>query len=214
MMLSLMFFVVVTSLSVFSCSLSFRREESNSFLLEDGKLIADCFDKDPNECLSLLATHQSVNKLHLKEFVFDEEHMKQFSDTICQLQDLTLSQCEINDELASLLTFPRGLKSIRLERLNLSFNGIQSILDKLTPSLESLEVVDCLVSEFSKKKPLIKSSSSKASLNLSRFSHLKTISIDNLDENFNSCNFLLSLSSFPLERICLLYTSPSPRDRG
>ena len=70
---------------------------------------------------------------------------------------------------------------------------IQSIIDKLSSFLESLEVVNCLNIEPSQTELL----------DLSKFSPLKTISIDNLDNSFDSNNLLFSLSLLPLERIKL-----------
>ena len=197
------FLAILTKFPVFLYNSFISKVDPNSFLLENGKLVADCFNKDPSECLSQLATHQSVNKLHLKGFMFNETNVKNFFNTFSQIQDLTLDRCNINDELASLLVLPSGLKSIRLERLNLTSKGIQSIFDDLYLLIESLEVVDCLNDELSQWDPTTNSSSSEASLDLSKFSRLKTINISNLNRNFNSYHFLLSLTLLPLERIKL-----------
>ena len=201
----LFFFVAVTNLSVYWCSPSVGKTNSNAILIENDKLTVDCFKEDTSECLIQLELYESIKKLHLKGFVFDEVNVKQFSNAICkmQLQDLTLYQCDINDELVSQLTIPSDLKSIRLERLNLSLKGIQSIIDKLSDSLESLEVIDCLVSELSQHKLPSDSILLEASLDFSNFSHLKTICIDNLNVNFDSLHLLLSLTMLPLETIKL-----------
>ena len=167
----------------------------------------DCLNKPCAEDLSQLLDCESVNRLYLKEFVFDEISAKQFSDTFSKLQHLTLDGCGINNELISILTLPFSLKSIRLERSNLTSKEIQSILDKLSPSLESLELIDCLVSKFSHQELQSDSTLPKESLDLSRFSHLRTISINNLGDNFDSFNLLLSLPMLPLENIKLSLVS-------
>ena len=214
-MLLFVFFAVVTNLSVFWCSLSVGRADPNDRLFENRKLTAECFNKDPNECLLQLATYKTVKKLHLIGFIFDEGSIKQFSQTICgmKLLELTLDSCDINDELISPLVPPSGLKSIRFERLNLSSNGIQSIIDKLapppvfvpikSPMLESIEVADWSISKCSKKKLSISLFSQKVSLDFSKFRYLKNICLCNLDENFDSYHLLLSLKSLSLERIKL-----------
>ena len=101
------FFVTIASLSAFSCSLSSVQDEHDNFLFEDGKLIVDCFNKDSSECLSKLATYQTVSRLHLQGFMFDEGNVKLLSNVICKMQlpHLTLDGCEINGELASLFLF-------------------------------------------------------------------------------------------------------------
>ena len=162
----------------------------------------NCLNNSFAEYLTQLGECKS-DTLHLKGFVFNEINAKQFSNTFSKLQHLTLDGCGINNELISLLTLPSGLKSIRLERLNLSSKEIQSILDKLSPSFESLEVIDCIVSEFSHQELQSDSTLPKESLDLSRFSSLQAISINNLGDNFDSFNLLLSLSMLPLEKIKL-----------
>ena len=198
-----LFFIAATIFHFFWCCHSTENKVSNNFSFEDGKLVADCFNEDSNECLIQFTTYQFINKLHLRGFVFDEENIKQFSKAICnmQIQELTLAQCDISDELISLLTLPFNLKSIRLERLNLSFKGIQSTISKLRSSLESLEIVGCLVSKLPQEEPLINSTSQKVSFDFSKFYHLKNIHVDNLNENFDSYRLLLSLSWSSLERI-------------
>ena len=79
----------------------------------------DCLNNPFAEYLSQLGECES-DTLNLKGFAFDEISAKQFSDTFSKLQHLTLDGCGINHELISLLTLPSGLKSIKLERLNLT----------------------------------------------------------------------------------------------
>ena len=179
--------------------------DSNTFPFEDGKLTANCSNKDSDECLTQLTTYKSVNKLHLEGFVFNEMNIKLFSNVICEMhiQELTLDQCNINDDLVNLLILPSGLKSIRLVDLNFSLVGIQSILDKLNHLLESFEVVDCLRMEVPQQKASTNSMVRKESLDLSRYSNLKTISIENSSKDFDSCNLLLSLTKLSLEKIKL-----------
>ena len=205
MLFLILFFIAITNLSIFWCSHSVYKIDSNSFLFEDGSLIVDCFNRNSCECLHQLITYKFVNKLYLKGFVFDEENTKQFSNILCKmpLQYLTLSQCNINDELMSLLVLPFGLKLIKFERLNLSAEGIQNIIDKLPLSLESLEIMDCLYSKFSRQALSTNSSLPKILLDLTGFSSLKNICINNLNYNFDSYHFLCSLLSLPLERIKL-----------
>ena len=64
-------------------------------------------------------------------------------------------------------------------------------------------MVDCLVSELSHQESSINSTLQKVPLDFSRFSHLKTISINNLMYSFDSYNLLLSLPMLQLERIKL-----------
>ena len=168
----------------------------------------DCLNEPLAENLSKLSDCESVNEVYLKGFVFDKENVTQFSGTLSKLQDLTLCECDINDDLVNLLVLPSGLKSIRLERLNLSFNGIHSVIDKLSPPLgspllESLEIIDCLIKQFPQQKRTIIWSSQKLLLKFSSFCHLKNICIDNLNDNYDSYHLLLSLMTLPLERIKL-----------
>ena len=184
----------------FWCNPSGGKVESDTFLLEGGILTAVFSGKCSGKCLYQQSTDNSPSKFYLQGFMFDERNVKLFSNAICemQLQELTLDGCGINDELASLLVLPSGLKSVRLERLNLSPNGIQRIIDKLISSLESLELINCLFGES-----ITNSTVKKESLDFSRFSHLKSICIENLEKNFDSYQLLLSLSLLPLERIKL-----------
>ena len=197
-------FAAVTSFPAFWCSLSIGKVESDTFLFEDGNLSAVFSGKCSGKCLFQQSTNSSPSKFYLQGFMFDERNVKLFSNAICevQLQELTIDGCYINDELASLLSFPSNLKSIRLERLNLTSSGIQSILDELPPSLESLEMVDCLDIESSLRK----------SLESSKFPHLKTININSLRDGISSNRLLLSLSLLPLERLKLSCVYLSPDD--
>ena len=203
MLFSRFLFALVTNLPILLCTLSAGKMDSNSFLFENGRLTVNCLSKEPSDCLAQLTTYQPIKKLYLEGFVFDEINVKQFSDTICELQELTLYRCDINDELASLLTLPSSLNSIQLERLNLSVKGIQKIVDKLSVSFESLEVVDCLANEIPPGGRLVTVRGQKESLDFSRFSRLKNICIDNLTDNVDSYNLLLSLTRLPLEIINL-----------
>ena len=202
-MLFLKFFAVVANLSIFWCTLSANRAESDGFLLEDGKLTVNCFDEGSKKRLFQPNDYESVEELYLKGFVFEEGHVKEFSTVFCNLQGVTLIQCDINDELASLLEFPSDLKLIRLERLNLFFKGIHQFVCNLPSLLESFEVVDCLVTELHQQEQSTDFSSQEMLLDFSRFSCLKRICIENLSENVDLFNLLLSLTSLPLERIKL-----------
>ena len=103
-MLFLVFFAFVANLAVFWCSLSVSKANPNDFLFEDGKLTADCYNREPSECIFKLETYKSVNNLYLTGFVFDEENLEMFSRTICKMKllELTLCGCDINNELISL----------------------------------------------------------------------------------------------------------------
>ena len=177
---------------------------SEPFLFEDGELTADFSRKDPSECLSQFTAYEHVIKLHLNGFVFNEKDVTEFSNTFSELQELTLYGCGINEELITLLTLPSSLKSLRIERLHVPLKGIQGIIDKLSPSVESLEILDCLHKEFIQQEPSSNLSvQKKVQLDLSKLSHLKTICIENARNDFDSCNLLLSLTKIPLERMKL-----------
>ena len=205
MLLFKFFLAVVVNLRAFQCSLSGSEVDLGSFLFEDGKLAVDCFNKDSSECLIQLTLYKHVSKLYLKGFVFDEVNIKLFSNAICdmQLQELTLDQCDMSDELVSLLTLPPGLKSTRLERLNFSSKGIQKFISLLPPLLESFEAIDCLNSDSLRQQVLMNLTTQKTSLDFSRFSRLKNICIEKLSNDIDSYQLLLSLTLLPLERVKL-----------
>ena len=187
-------FVAISNLFLAWCSIS------NSLTFENDKLIADGFAVDSRELLVQLKALESLEELHLKGFVFDEVNASEFSDAIFKLKikALTLDQCDINDELVSLLEIPLSLKSIRIERLNLSSKGVKCIVEKLPCSLVSLEILDCTGSE---------STQQKTELELGRIASLKNIWINCLNNNFNVYQLMLSLNTLALERLKLSVVS-------
>ena len=203
MLLFVLFFVAITNLPTFWCSLTTIKNYSSSFLFENGKLTADCFNKDSNECLIQLAFYEPFTRLHLKGFVFDEVNVKEFSNIIgkLQLQDLILDRCNINDELGKFLTIPSDLKSFQLEKLNLSSFGIQSIISNLPSSIESLVISACFGKEVCELH---------SKLNLSKFTLLKHFHLLNSNNfTFDACDLLTSLTSLPLEVVILENIRPS-----
>ena len=161
---------------------------------EDG---FDCFTRGTDDFFMEVASREFQKDLYLKGFVFDEGNVKQFSDTISRLQieKLSLVQCDMNDELASQLQIPPTLKSIQLERLNISAIGIQMIIEKLHFSVESIEISKCFGCYLSWQK---------VKLNLPRLTSLKQIQLSNLDEqNIDIYYLLASLAQLPLELIKL-----------
>ena len=138
-----------------------------------------------------------MGELHLRGFVFDELTVPKFSKIIVELQvdNLTLDQCDLNDEMVSLLKVPSCLKSIHLKYLNLSSKGIQGILEKLPVTLEAIELSECFINEPEVQKvPLI----------LSKIPSLKHISIDaSTVGKFNIYSVLSFLKTLALESIKL-----------
>ena len=164
---------------------------TSTFQFEDRKLTVDCLSNTSRECPFQLNETRTIYQLYLKGFVFDEENVKIFSDTFSELQDLIIDRCNFNDELSSLLTLPPALKSIRLELPNLSMKGIQSLIDKLSCSLESLEIIGYPIVEFLRWEQTKNLASRKVPLNLAMFSSLKNVCILNLGNKFDVYHLLL-----------------------
>ena len=189
--------VIMSNLLVTWCSYSPVANLPEGLFYHKGILIADCFTLDSRTFLAHLPQFTSISELHLEGFEFDDKNTAKFSKLIADfpLEKLSLKRCNIGNEFADELSVPSSLKSVKLEHLNLSPEGIQTFLDKLDTSLESLRISECSGETVA---------GGKVSLNLSQFSSLKLISFDGLDENeYDNCSLLKSLTSFKLETIDL-----------
>ncbi len=118
-------------------------------------------------------------------------------------QKISFVECDINDWLISCFEFPDSLRSIHLERLNLSSERIQSLVNRLPPSMESIEIVKWIGKETD--NPYV-------SLSLARFSSLKEFQLEDIRNfRFNIYHLLISLANVPLETIrissIILYSS-------
>ena len=168
-------------------------------------LTANCFSQDSSEFLAKLSSYHGLKELRLEGFVFDQVNTVKFSKVISEfhIQKLSLVQCDITDELSTYLTIPSSVKSIRLERLNLSTKGIQIIIAKLSPALKSLEIMHCFGHRDSSKQT--------GFLDLARFTVLRSIWFESLNEIESKISESLStLLSTSLESIKLLNIPLSP----
>ena len=190
------FFLWFTSYFLISkCSDLQIKEVYQGFDYKDGGLIIESCNLDPDLLFSQLSSIKFLNELSLREFVFDEVSVKEFSKAISVLpvKKLSLIQCDFNEEMANLFSVPPSVKSIHLEQLNLSSNGIEIILSKLDPSVESITISACYVNE-KKKHPQ----------SFSKFSSLKQIDIDKRSiGGSNVYNSLRSFTTSSLESIKL-----------
>ena len=159
------------------------------------KLVFNCFDSNSSDFLSELRILTSLQEVCLKGFVFNGENVIEISKCFVNLQIKTISfvECNINDRLISCFEFPDSLRSIHLERLGLSSKGIQTIIDKLPSSIESIKII-----KWFGKEPITQ----HVSLSLAQFSSLKEFQLRNDGPiNFSICCMLISLSNISLEII-------------
>ena len=190
------FFLGFTSYFLITkCSDLQIKEVYKNFNYKDDKLIIDCHNLDPGLLFSQLSSIKFLNELSLQEFIFDEISVKELSKAISVLsvKKLSIIECDFNEEIATLFSIPPSVKSIHLEKLNLSSKGIEIILSKLDSSVESITISACCVNE---KKKLLQS--------FSRFCSLKQIDIDKKSiGDSNIYHSLRSLSTASLESIKL-----------
>ena len=142
---------------------------SEGFEYKDDRLIVDGHNLDPDLLFSQLSSIKFLNELTIREFVFDEISVKELSKAISALsiKKLSIIQCDFNEEIATLFIIPPSVKSIHLEELNLSSKGIEIVLNKLDPSVESITISGCYNNEPKKQLQ-----------NFSKFCFLKQIYID------------------------------------
>lgn len=165
--------------------------------LNQTQLRADCFVLDSERFLRLLNSHKSLEELQLEGFIFNEANVVKFSKTIIKLkiEKLTLTRCDIGNNLVNYLSIPPTIKSVRLEQLNLSAKGIQCFVSKMPLSLESLEIRRCFGNECDKQI---------VPLDLSHFIRLKHVWFENLSElDLDFPKLLISLTTLSLESIKL-----------
>ena len=180
------FFLGFTSYFLITkCSDLQIKEYSKVFDYKDDRLIVDGHNVDPGLLLSQLSSIKFLNELTIREFVFDDVSVKEFSKAISALsiKKLSIIQCDFNEEIATLFIISPSIQSIHLEELNLSSRGIEIILNKLDPSVESITISGCY--ENKPKKHL---------QSFSKFSLLKQIDIDK--KSIGDLNIYHSLRSF------------------
>ena len=164
-------------------------------VFKNDTLIIDGRNWNPGLLFSQLTSFKFLNELSLREFVFDELSIIELSKAIAALsiEKLSIIECDFNEEMAALFIVPPSVRSIHLEKLNLSSNGLKIILNKLDPSVESITISACYKNE--KKKHL---------LSFSKFSSLKQIGIDKESIGVTNIYHLLrSLLTTSLESITL-----------
>ena len=200
--LSRMAWVLNSLLAVVSCNLllalsSVLPTTSKS----QDKLTFDCFNQDSSDFLTELQTYESLQEVYLRGFVFNGENVVKISEyfTSLQIKKISLVECDINDWLMSFFEFPNSLRSIHLERLNLSSKRIQSLINRLPSSMVSIEIMNFTQIASNTQT---ESNTKEASLSLARFSSLKEFRLEySYNFRIDICQMLISLANIPLESI-------------
>ena len=164
------FLLGVTSSFLFSnCTDLQIKENFEGLDNENGTLIIDRRNWNPGILFFQLISMNFLNELTIREFVFDEISIKEFSNSISALsvKKLSIIQCDFNEQIAEFFAIPPSIKAIHLEQLNLSSKGIEIILSKLDPSVESITISACYKNEPKNNLP-----------SFTKFSSLKQIDID------------------------------------
>lgn len=204
-MILIFWFILIT---VFSWSNNFavvtERIDENEFSNRNNeKVTVECYLLESSDFFTKLESYPSIKELCLEGFSFSGENAGYFSQIVGKLnvERLVLLRCDINDNIAGLLSVLPSMRFIRLEQLNLSIVGIQTIIKGMPLSLESLEIVNCFGDG---------GNGEKVTLDLARFPLLKRICLERLNwSNFNASESLALLSSPESIRLCDIPLSES-----